>query len=88
MSSAVLKVKVSRLSPEAPALKLTLTPDKYKANKRDVVRYYDHPELPNARIELKEVIKFIARDDAKAKIPLQGGDFINFLPTKKLPGVS
>ena len=68
---------------EAPALKLTLTPDKYKANKRDVVRYYDHPELPNVRIELKEVIKFIARDDAKAKIPLQGGDFINFLPTKK-----
>ncbi len=68
---------------DAAPVKLTLPPESYKANKRDVVRYYDHPELPNTRIELKDVINFIAREDRKAKIPLQGGDFINFLPTKK-----
>lgn len=62
-------------------------PISYPANKivtglRDYVPFYDMKI--NGYADLKEVVDFMGSDNREAQLQTRNGDFINFLPTKKL----
>jgi len=61
-------------------LPITMPDEKFETGVRDVI-YYDDKKLA-APQELKEVFDFITSDDLQAKVQLQSGDTVNYLPTK------
>jgi hypothetical protein len=67
---------------DSPPLPFTLTPPQYERGTNDYVPFYEKQKL--GRIELKDVINFIANDQEGTKVQLQNGKRINFLPTKQL----
>jgi hypothetical protein len=66
----------------APAIKMSLAPEKYRADKRDILRYYDNNTIPQDKYyDLKQVIDYMGTDDNAHRLPAEyGGE--NFLPTK------
>jgi hypothetical protein len=62
-------------------LPFTLTPEQYNKGVNEMIPFY---EMSKERLALKDVIDFIASDDERAKLPLQSGEKIHFLPTKHL----
>ena len=66
---------------DSDALPLTLTPAQYNKGVNEAIPFY---EMTKERLTLKEVIDFIATEDDRAKLPLQSGEKIHFLPTKYL----
>jgi hypothetical protein len=66
---------------ESEKLPLTLTPDQYN---KGINEYVPVVERIQGRRELKEVIDFIANESTQTQLPLQSGDRINYVPTKKL----
>lgn len=75
-----LKYWVNKSAP----IKTTMTDDKIVASNRDQVFYSKNNNLPDGMpVDLKEVIKFLASDDASAKVGMgRDGDTYNFYPTK------
>jgi len=76
---------------ESAPVPFSMTPDKYAGSNREVVYYYNSPELAgkyginqNDYYPLKNIIQFICDDnDPLAKIQSQNGQSFNFFPTKK-----
>lgn len=66
---------------DSEKLPLTLTPDQYN---KGINEYVPVVERIQGRRELKEVIDFIANESTQTQLPLQSGDRINYVPTKKL----
>jgi hypothetical protein len=64
----------------ADPLPITMPYDKYRSGTRDFIPYVDK-KVPDS-IELKEVFDFITSDDSAAKVEMQDGEFVNYLPTK------
>ncbi len=58
------------------------TQDKYVAGVRDYVPFFDR-QLAGS-VELKDVMDFIGSDSRAAQLQTQGGEFVNYLPTKNL----
>ena len=66
----------------APAIKLSLTPDKIESDRRDITRFYDNGKPQNKYFDIKDVVNFIGSDDASKKVELQDGEMTNYLPVK------
>ncbi|HEY4322871.1 MAG TPA: DUF2723 domain-containing protein, partial [Mucilaginibacter sp.] len=59
---------------------ITMPYEKYKEGVRDAIQFYDK-KLVGAT-DVKEVFDFITSDDDAAKVELQDGSKVNYLPTK------
>ncbi|HEX3385822.1 MAG TPA: DUF2723 domain-containing protein [Mucilaginibacter sp.] len=70
---------------ESEPLPITMPYSKYEEGVRDYIQYYDGKIKGYA--DIKDVFDFVTSDDNNMKLPLQGGEFINYLPTKnfKIP---
>lgn len=69
----------------SPAIAMTLSADKYRGENRNYVMHYDNGKVPQDRFyNLKEVINFLGEDNPAAKVQLQNGEFVNYLPSKRL----
>ena len=66
---------------ESERLPLTLTPEQYN---KGINEYTPIFERVQSAVELKEAIEFIADERDQTKVPMQSGEKINYLPTKKL----
>lgn len=68
---------------DAPALKMTVTPEQYSGSRRDVVRYKQDARIPERTpVDLRSVMKFIASEDQRDKVMYQNGESENYLPTR------
>src|SRR3569833_2246088 len=65
---------------ESDPLPITMPYDKYMQGTRDFIPYSD-ARIPDS-VELKDVFDFITSDDNQAKVQLQDGEWVNYLPTK------
>lgn len=65
---------------ESEPLPITMPYDKYKEGVRDAIQYYDKSIVGST--DLKEVFDFITSDEDAAKVELQDGSKVNYLPTK------
>ncbi|MBL4675534.1 MAG: DUF2723 domain-containing protein [Mucilaginibacter sp.] len=61
-------------------LPITMPYDKYKDGVRDVI-YYSDGGIKEP-VELKDIFNFITSDDKSMQGQSQGGDYVNYLPTK------
>jgi hypothetical protein len=66
---------------ESDRLPLTLKPDQYNKGINEYVPVVERIKGP---VELKEVVDFIANESDQTKLPLQSGERINYVPTKKI----
>lgn len=66
---------------ESDRLPLTLTPEQYNKGVNEYIPVLERMEGP---VELRDVINFIADDRDQTKVPLQSGERINYVPTRKL----
>ncbi|MCK7555613.1 hypothetical protein MKQ70_11560 [Chitinophaga sedimenti] len=70
---------------ESPAIPMSWTPDKYRGENRNYIRFYDAGIFPQDKFyNLKEVMNFMGSDDDRFRAGTQNGDRVNFLPTDKL----
>lgn len=60
----------------------SLTEDKYRQGTRDYVPIYDRG-LPGY-VNIREIMNFIANDSPQAKLQMQSGTSINYMPTTKI----
>ena len=67
---------------ESEPLPFTLSHDQYQNGVNNAIPFYDRNI--KGHVELKQIIDFIANDDERTKLPLMGGEKINYAPTKKL----
>jgi hypothetical protein len=65
---------------ESDPLPITMSYDKYMQGTRDFIPYSD-AKLPDS-VELKDIFDFITSEDSRAKVELQDGEMVNYLPTK------
>ena len=65
---------------ESEPLPITMPYKKYQEGVRDAVQFFDK-KIPGYT-NVKEVFDFMLSDDTLAKVQLQDGSFINYLPTK------
>jgi hypothetical protein len=66
---------------------MTLTADKVRQGTRDYVPIYTNPQLgldTNRFYNIKELLDFIASEESSKKLPTQGGQELNYLPTNKV----
>ncbi|TWR25808.1 DUF2723 domain-containing protein [Mucilaginibacter pallidiroseus] len=68
-----------QMNQSAP-LPITLPYSKYQEGVRDVI-YYQDAKIQGP-VELKEIFDFITSDDKNVQTQNQGGDMVNYLPTK------
>ncbi len=62
-------------------LKFQLTPEQYNKGVNEVVPVYDQLK---ARIDIKDIINFVASNDPRSKIPVGPGEEMNYIPTRKM----
>jgi hypothetical protein len=65
---------------DSDPLDISWSSDKYNLGKRDYIPFYDRG-LKDP-VELKELIDFMGSDNPQSKARTQGGDEINYFPTK------
>ncbi|MGB0839914.1 MAG: hypothetical protein ACPGXL_07230 [Chitinophagales bacterium] len=67
---------------DAAPVPMTLTPDKVRGTKNDVVPYYQNPQIApeGAYVGLNEVMKFVADDSPRSKAPSRNN--LNYIPTR------
>lgn len=65
----------------SPAIKLSIGPEKIVQGVRDYVPFYDR-KIQGA-VDLRQVLQFATSDDASAKLPTQGGEMVNYYPSKR-----
>jgi hypothetical protein len=70
---------------ESAPLPITMPYSKYEEGVRDAIQYVDG-KIPGYT-DVKDVFDFITSDNNAAKLQVQGGEYINYLPTKnfKIP---
>jgi hypothetical protein len=61
-------------------IKLSIGPEQIAQGVRDYIPFYDR-KLEGA-YELGQIMSFVTNEDPQAKLPTQGGDLINYFPTK------
>ncbi len=66
---------------DSDPLPFTLSPEQYNKGVNQYIPFYDRNI--KGYTELKDVIGFIASDNEQTKLPLQSGEKINYIPTKK-----
>ncbi|MCK9168752.1 MAG: DUF2723 domain-containing protein, partial [Bacteroidales bacterium] len=66
---------------DSEPLSFTLAPEQYNKGVNEIIPYYPRTE---DRVELKQLVDFIASESSKTKLPVQGGKKINYFPTKKV----
>jgi hypothetical protein len=70
---------------QSPGVPMSWTPDKYRGENRNYIRFYDAGTFPQDKFyNLKEVMDFMGTDDPRAKLTTQDGDQMNYLPAQKL----
>lgn len=67
---------------DAPALKLSHTPDKYLGSTRDYVQHFAQNDDGSYK-ELLQVVNFIASDDPRTKVQTRAGESVDYLPSTK-----
>jgi len=65
---------------ESEPVNISWSTDKYSLGKRDYIPFYDRG-LKDP-VELKEIVDFMGNDDEAAKARTQGGESVNYYPTK------
>ena len=65
---------------ESEPVNISWSTEKYSLGKRDYIPFYDRG-LKDA-VELKEVVDFMGSDDEASKARTQGGESVNYYPTK------
>jgi tetratricopeptide (TPR) repeat protein len=70
---------------DSDPIKLTLGADQVRGNKRDAVRFFGNVSNwdQSQYYDLRDVLAFVASENVKDKVQLQGGEFTNYLPTRK-----
>ncbi|HLN73968.1 MAG TPA: hypothetical protein VK205_11780, partial [Prolixibacteraceae bacterium] len=66
---------------DSEPLKFQLTPDQYNKGVNEVLFIY---EQTKARVDIRQVMDFIASEDSRSKVVLNSGEEANFIPTRKL----
>ncbi len=66
----------------SPPVKLTLTADNIRGDKRNFVPVYPRPEVVG-NIDLKDILNFVASEDQANKLQ-SGSEQLNYIPTKNL----
>jgi hypothetical protein len=70
---------------KSPGVPMSWTPDKYRGETRNYIRFYDAGTFPQDKFyNLKEVMDFMGTDDPRAKLTTQDGEQQNYLPAQKL----
>lgn len=70
---------------QSPAVDMSWTPDKYKGENRNYIRFFDPGNIPaDKSFNLKEIMTFMGSDDVNSKVTTQDGGSENFLPTRQL----
>ncbi|MBL1410916.1 DUF2723 domain-containing protein [Sphingobacterium sp. C459-1T] len=67
---------------DADALPINIDPEKFKDGVRDVIYYQDF-QVPG-HIEVRDLLDVMLSDNPQNKVQLQGGDWVNLLPTKNM----
>lgn len=67
---------------DADALPLNIDPEKIKDGVRDVIYYQDY-QIPG-HVNVQDLLNLMLSDDPQNKVQLQGGEFVNLLPTKNM----
>ena len=65
---------------DSDALNISWTSDKYMLGRRDYIPFYDRSL--KEPVEIKDLVDFMGSDDPAAKARTQGGEEINYFPTK------
>jgi hypothetical protein len=76
---------------DADAVPMIWKKEDYVGDRRNYVRYFDNPQIPKDRFfNLSEICKFLISNDQANKLRTQGGDMVNYLPSKNflLPSMS
>ena len=68
---------------DSEPLRFTLTPDQYNKGVNEFVPYFNKGTIAE-RVELKDLIKFIADETPRSKVTWQSNQLINFFPTKRV----
>jgi hypothetical protein len=79
--------QMRRKAYDSEPIPLTLTESQYRQGTRDYVPIYQNPRLgldTSKYYDIHELVKFIASEDADAKLSTQGGAELNYLPTGKI----
>lgn len=66
---------------DSDPLKFRLSPEQYNKGVNEIVPVF---EQTKARVDIREVINFVASEDSRSKAPLNTGEEVNFIPTRKL----
>jgi hypothetical protein len=66
---------------DSEPLKFKLTPDQYNKGVNEVIPVYDQIKT---RVEIKDIINFVASDDPRTKIPMSTGEEMNYIPSRKM----
>lgn len=70
---------------KSPGVPMNWTPDKYRGEKNNYIRFYDAGIFPQDKFyNLKEVMAFMGSDDPRAQLSTTDGTQENYLPTQKL----
>jgi len=65
---------------ESEPVNISWSTDKYSLGKRDYIPFYDRGL--KGPVELKEIVDFMGNDDESARARTQGGETVNYYPTK------
>ena len=72
--------QMKRKAYESDPVPISLTEDKYRQGTRDIVLV--NPKRSDLRVELKDIIKFVAED--KNTVPIRGAGNLPYFPTNKV----
>ncbi len=72
--------QMKRKTYEADPIPNSFTHEQYAHDTRDLTPIY---EIVKDYVDLKEAIDFVKREDRRAKLQMQNGKFVNFMPTRK-----
>lgn len=67
---------------DAEGLPINIDPEKFKDGVRDVIYYQDF-QIPG-HVDVQDLLKIMLSDDQNNKAQLQGGEWVNLLPTKNM----
>jgi hypothetical protein len=72
---------VARKANKSDAVPISLTHSQYVDGTRDFIIYNPKTE---SRLDIKDFIKFVLKDDERAKVELNSGQKVNYYPTNKI----
>lgn len=68
---------------DADAVPMIWKKEDYVGDRRNYLRYFDNPQIPKDRFfNLNEICKFLISKDQANMLRTQGGDMVNYLPSK------